>query len=205
MVTHGGVLNSLQWKQQRYELTAQDAFLMHTSLNFDPSVWEVFWPLLVGGRVVIAPAGMLESSALLRYMAEQSVTCAYFVPSQLAMLVQEPGLSECRSLRYVISGGEKLPLAVMRAFQELSRAELHHSYGPTETAIAATEWTCEAGAERMLIGKPIANLKTYVLDGRGQPVPVGVVGELHLGGVGLGRGYLGRPELTAERFIPNSF
>ena len=94
MVTRGGMLNCLQWMQQRYELTAQDAFLMHTSLNFDPSVWEVFWPLLVGARVVIAPAGMLESSALLRYMAEQSVTCAYFVPSQLGMLVQEPRLSE---------------------------------------------------------------------------------------------------------------
>ena len=89
MVTRGGMLNCLQWMQQRYELTEQDAFLMHTSLNFDPSVWEVFWPLMVGGRVVIAPAGMLESSALLRYMAEQSVTCAYFVPSQLGVLVQD--------------------------------------------------------------------------------------------------------------------
>ena len=93
---------------------------MHTSLNFDPSVWEVFWPLMVGGRVVIAPAGMLESSALLSYMAEQSVSCAYFVPSQLGVLVQEPRLSEVTTLRYVINGGEKLPLAVMQEFQKLS-------------------------------------------------------------------------------------
>ena len=90
MVTHGGVVNCLQWMQQRYELTEQDGFLMHTSLNFDPSVWEVFWPLMVGGRVVIAPVGMLESSTLLSYMAEQSVSCAYFVPSLLGVLVKEP-------------------------------------------------------------------------------------------------------------------
>ena len=205
MVTRGGMLNCLQWMQQRYELTAQDAFLMHTSLNFDPSVWEVFWPLLVGGRVVIAPAGMLESSALLRYMAEQSVTCAYFVPSQLAMLVQERELRECRSLRYVISGGEKLPLGVMREFQELSRAELHHSYGPTETAIAATEWTCEAGAEQVLIGRPIGNTQGYVLDGQMEPLPVGVAGELYIGGVGVGRGYAAQAALTADRFVPDRF
>ena len=205
MVTRGGMLNCLQWMQQRYELTTQDAFLMHTSLNFDPSVWEVFWPLLVGGRVVIAPAGMLESSALLEYMAEQSVTCAYFVPSQLGMLVQDSRLSECRSLRYVISGGEKLPLPVMRDFQRLSRAELHHSYGPTETAIAATEWTCEAGAERVLIGRPIGNTQAYVVDEQMEPLPLGVAGELYIGGVGVGRGYAGQAALTAERFVPDRF
>ena len=205
MVTRGGMLNCLQWMQQRYELTAQDAFLMHTSLNFDPSVWEVFWPLLVGGRVVIAPPGMLESSALLEYMAEHSVTCAYFVPSQLGMLVQEQGLNECRSLRYVISGGEKLPLPVMREFQAQSGAELHHSYGPTETAIAATEWTCEAGAERVLMGRPIANTQAYVLDGEMEPLPVGVAGELYIGGVGVGRGYAGQAGLTAERYVPDRF
>src|SRR6185295_16049234 len=137
-----------------------------------------------------------------RYMAEQSVTCAYFVPSQLGMLVQERGLSECRSLRYVISGGEKLPLAVMREFHELSRAELHHSYGPTETAIAATEWTCVAGAERVLMGRPIGNTQVYVLDGQMEPLPAGVAGELYIGGAGVGRGYAGQPGLTAERFVP---
>ncbi|HET9396859.1 MAG TPA: amino acid adenylation domain-containing protein, partial [Nitrospiraceae bacterium] len=205
MVTHGGVLNSLQWKQQRFELTEQDAFLQHTSLNFDPSVWEIFWPLMVGGRVVIAPAGMLESSALLRYMAEQSVTCAYFVPSLLGVVVQEPQLSECRSLRYVISGGEKLPLGVMQEFQRLSEAELHHSYGPTETSIAATEWTCEAGAERVLMGSPTGNMQVYVLDGHMELLPVGVAGELYIGGIGVGRGYAGQAGLTAERFVANPF
>jgi amino acid adenylation domain-containing protein len=205
MVTHGGVLNSLQWKQRRYELTEQDVFLMHTSLNFDPSVWEVFWPLMVGGRVVIAPAGMLESSALLSYMAEQSVTCAYFVPSQLGVLVEDPRLSEVRSLRYVISGGEKLPLGVMREFHELSKAELLHSYGPTETTVGSTEWACEVRAEKVLIGRPIGNTQAYVLDGQMEPLRVGVAGELYLGGAGVGRGYAGQAELTAERFVPDRF
>jgi amino acid adenylation domain-containing protein len=206
MVTHGSVVNCLQWMQQRYELTEQDRFLMHTSLNFDPSVWEVFWPLMVGGRVVVAPAaGMLESGAVLSYMAEQSVSCAYFVPSHLGVLVKEPRLSEVTSLRYVISGGEKLPLEVMKEFQELSRAELHHSYGPTETAIAATEWTCEAGAERVLIGTPLGNTHVYVLDGAMAPLPVGVTGELYIGGAGVGRGYAGQAELTAAAFVPDPF
>jgi amino acid adenylation domain-containing protein len=204
MVTHGGVVNCLQWMQQRYELTGQDGFLMHTSLNFDPSVWEIFWPLMVGARVVVAPSKAMDSNAL-HYMAEQRVSCAYFVPSLLAVLVKEPRLSECRSLRYLISGGEKLPLGVMREFQELSRAELHHSYGPTETAIAATEWTCLADAERVLMGRPIANTQVYVLDGQKEPLPVGVAGELYIGGAGVGRGYAGKAELTAERFVPDRF
>src|SRR5918998_1756136 len=123
----------------------------------------------------------------------------------LGVLVKEPQLSEVSSLRYVISGGEKLPLGVMREFQELSRAELHHSYGPTETAIAATEWTCEAGAERVLIGRPIGNTQAYVLDGQLQPLPVGVAGELYIGGAGVGRGYAGQAALTAERFVPDRF
>jgi thioesterase domain-containing protein len=192
--------------QQRYELTEEDAFLMHTSLNFDPSVWEIFWPLIVGGRVVIAPtAGMLESSALLKYMADQSVTCAYFVPSHLGVLVKEPLLNDVSSLRYVISGGEKLPLEVMKRFQELSKAELHHSYGPTETAIAATEWTCESDAERVLIGTPLGNTHMYVLDQQMEPLPVGVAGELYIGGAGVGRGYAGQAELTAAAFVPDPF
>ena len=178
---------------------------MHTSLNFDPSVWEVFWPLLVGGRVVVAPStGMLDSGTL-HYMAEETVTCAYFVPSLLGVLVQEPGLSAVRSLRYVISGGEKLPLGVMREFQEMSGAELHHSYGPTETTIAATEWTCVAGAERVTMGRPIGNTQVYVLDEQMEPLPVGVAGELYIGGAGVGRGYAGQAALTAERFVPDRF
>ena len=205
MVTHGGVLNSLQWKQKRFPLTEHDAFLMHTSLNFDPSVWEVFWPLMVGGRVVIAPAGLQESSALLKYMVEQSVTCAYFVPSMLGMLVQEQSLGEVSTLRYVINGGEKLPLAVMREFQKLSKAELIHSYGPTEVTVGATEWPCEPEAECVLIGRPIGNVNAYVLDAQMEPLPLGVAGELYMGGVGVGRGYIGQASLTAERFVPDPF
>jgi non-ribosomal peptide synthetase component F len=93
----------------------------------------------------------------------------------------------------------------MREFHKQNRAELHHSYGPTETAIAATEWTCEAGAERVLMGRPIANTHAYVLDGYMELLPVGVVGELYIGGVGVGRGYAGQAALTAERFVANPF
>src|SRR6185369_3211636 len=206
MITQGGMINCLQGAQQRYGLTAQDGFLMHISLSFDASVWEVFLPLIVGGRVVIAPAeGMLENRALLRYIAEQSVTCASFVPSLLGVLVKDPRLSEMSSLRYVLTGAEKLPLEVMREFQRLSGAELHNVYGPTETTMAATEWTCDAGAERVMIGTPIGNTQVYVLDRQMEPLPVGVAGELYIGGAGVGRGYVGQAALTAERIVPDRF
>ncbi|HYV13341.1 MAG TPA: non-ribosomal peptide synthetase, partial [Pyrinomonadaceae bacterium] len=129
----------------------------------------------------------------------------YFVPSHLGVLVKEPRLSEVTSLRYVISGGEKLPLGVMREFKGMSRAELIHSYGPTEVTVGATEWPCEAAAERVLIGRPIGNTHAYVLDGRMEPLPLGVAGELYIGGVGVGRGYIGQAALTAERFVPDPF
>jgi len=206
MITQGGMLNCLQGVQQKYGLTAQDRFLMHISLSFDASILEVFWPLMVGARVAMAPAeGMLESSALLRYIAEQSVTCAGFVPSLLGVLVKDARLSELSSLRYVLTGAEKLPLEVMREFQRLSGAELHNLYGPTETALAATEWTCVAGAERVLIGRPIGNTQVYVLDGHMEPLPVGIAGELYIGGAGVGWGYAGQAELTAARFVPDRF
>src|SRR5262249_39704313 len=127
------------------------------------------------------------------------------VPSHLKVLVKEPRLSEVTSLRYVISGGEKLSREVLQEFQELSQAELHHSYGPTETAIAATEWTCVSGAARGLMGRRTGKTQVYVLDGQMEPLPVGVAGELYIGGAGVGRGYKGQAALTAERFVPDRF
>ena len=195
MVTHGGVVNCLQWMQQRLSsCRTQDALVEHASLNFDPSVWEVFWPLLVGGRVVIAPAGHAGEQRFAavhgRAVSDLRLLCAF---TCWECWCQSWELSECRSLRYVISGGEKLPLGVMRRVSGAERsASLHHSYGPTETTVAATEWTCVAGAERVSIGRPIANTQVYVLDGQWQPLPVGVAGELYIGGEGVGRGYVGR-------------
>jgi amino acid adenylation domain-containing protein len=208
MVTHRGVVNCLQWMQQSYGLDASDSFLFKTSLGFDPSVWELFWPLWVGGRCVIAePGGQFDPVYLLRLVADEAVTSAYFVPSLLREVAEADGLETAgRTLRRVICGGEVLPTEVMRRFmQRVPLAELRHSYGPTETSIATNEWTCEATAKRALMGRPLGNVQAYVLDARMQLLPEGVAGELYLGGEGVARGYRNRPELTAERFVPDSF
>jgi amino acid adenylation domain-containing protein len=208
MVTHRGAANCLQWMQQSYKLEASDGFLFKTSLGFDPSVWELFWPLWVGARCVIAePDEQSDPAYLLRLIAEEEVTSAYFVPSLLRQVVEAEELEEAgRSLRRVICGGEVLPIDVMRQFmRRVPGAELRHSYGPTETSIAATEWKCKTAARRALMGQPLGNVKVYVLDARMELWPEGVAGELYIGGEGVARGYCGRRALTAERFVPDPF
>ena len=208
MVTHEGVVNCLYWMQETYGLNPDDSFLMKTSLNFDPSVWEIFWPLWIGAHVVLArPDDHLEPAYLVDRIIEERITSAYFVPSMLELIVRTPGIEKAVSLRRVISGGEKLSNEIIDRFFSATDAELHHSYGPTETSIAASEWRCERNAEGRVvtIGRPLANTQLYVLDPFGRPVPAGTPGNLFIGGIGVGRGYLGRPELTAERFVPDPF
>ncbi len=209
MNTHGGICNRLCWMQEAYQLGAEDRVLQKTPFSFDVSVWEFFWPLLTGSRLVLArPGGHMDNAYLIALIKAQQITTLHFVPSLLQAFLEEAEVESCGSLRRVICSGEALGSELQRRFFErLENCELHNLYGPTEAAVDVTFWKCRAEDERgtVPIGKPIANLQTYVLDGWGQPLPVGVVGELHLGGVGLGRGYLGRPELTAERFIPNAF
>lgn len=208
MVTHRGAVNCLQWMQQSYKLEASDGFLFKTSLGFDPSVWELFWPLWVGARCVIAePDGQSDPAYLLRLIAEEEITSTYFVPSLLSQVVEDEALEEAgRSLLRVICGGEVLPVDVMRQFmRRVPGAELRHSYGPTETSIAATEWRCKTAARRALMGRPLGNVKVYVLDVRMELLPEGVAGELYIGGEGVARAYCGRRALTAERFVPDPF
>jgi amino acid adenylation domain-containing protein len=208
MLAHKGVLNCLFWMQNTYHLDQTDRFLFKTSLNFDPSVWEVFWPLSVGAAVVVArPEGNQDMRYLVKTVAEHTVTSLYLVPSLLRVFLDEPGVEECRSLKRVICGGEALAVETMNRFSALLPAELHHSYGPTETTIASAEWTCERESRRrsVPIGRPLANTQIYILGASMRPVPFNVSGELYIGGDGVGRGYLNRSDLTAERFIPDPF
>jgi amino acid adenylation domain-containing protein len=208
MLPHRGVANCLFWMQETYRLDETDRFLMKTSLNFDPSVWEVFWPLMVGARTVLArPDGHLDNAYLRETVDRRGITSVYFVPSMLAPYLETSGTDATSPLRRVICGGEKLPVETVRRFSERMTAELHHSYGPTETSIAVTEWTCPQGyaGATVPMGRPLANTRIYVLDPEMQLLPVGVGGELYVGGAGVGRGYIGRPDLTAERFVPDPF
>lgn len=208
MNTHRGICNRLLWMQDTYQLTFVDRVLQKTPFSFDVSVWEFFWPLLAGACLVIAqPGGHQDNPYLIRTIAEHQITTLHFVPSMLQLFLEEPNLERCQSLRQVFCSGEVLPNAFQKRFFDSLDVALHNLYGPTEAAVDVTFWQCDRTQEQSAvpIGKPIANMQTYLLDCYGQPVPIGVPGELHLGGVGLARGYLNRPELTAEKFVPNPF
>ncbi|MDW5330241.1 non-ribosomal peptide synthetase [Plantactinospora sp. KLBMP9567] len=215
MSTHQGLLNRLLWMQETYRLTPGDRVLQKTPFGFDVSVWEFFWPLLAGAQMVVADPGVhRDPAALADLITTAGVTTVHFVPSMLRPFLDELGLDEpgserCRSLRHVICSGEALPVELARRCAATLDAGLHNLYGPTEASIDVTAWAYGAGdgstGPTVPIGHPIANTSVHVLDERLHPVPVGVAGELYLGGLGLARGYLGRADLTAERFVPDPF
>ncbi|WP_435587113.1 amino acid adenylation domain-containing protein [Micromonospora aurantiaca (nom. illeg.)] len=209
--THRGIVNRLDWMQKTYGLGADDAVLQKTPASFDVSVWEFFWPLRTGARLVLAePGGHKDSGYLRDLLVSERITTAHFVPSMLTVFLAEDGVEAATALRRVICSGEELPLASAADFTaRLPWCGLHNLYGPTEAAIDVTAWACEpdrlAEVTSVPIGAPIANLRLHVLDPSGAQCPVGVAGELHIGGVGLARGYHRRPALTAEKFVPDPF
>jgi amino acid adenylation domain-containing protein len=210
MNQHGGLSNRLLWMQASFELGEGDRVLQKTPISFDVSVWEILWPLMVGARLVVArPGGHRESGYLAEVIEGEGITTLHFVPSMLQAFLQEEGLAgKCGSARQVMCSGEALGYELQeRFFERVGGAKLHNLYGPTEAGIDVTWWECERGSERRVvpIGRPVANTAIYVLDERGGVVPVGVAGELHIGGVQVGRGYWKRPELTGERFVGNPF
>jgi microcystin synthetase protein McyA len=208
MNTHKGISNRLVWMQNTYQLTSSDRILQKTPFSFDVSVWEFFWPLLAGATlVVVKPQGHKDNTYLIKLIQQQQITTIHFVPSMLRVFLQEPSLENCSCLKRVICSGEALPYELTQRFFWRLNCELHNLYGPTEAAIDVTFWHCLPQIQQQIvpIGRPIANTQIYILDQYLQPVPVGIAGELHIGGVGLARGYLNRPELTSHKFISHSF
>jgi amino acid adenylation domain-containing protein/non-ribosomal peptide synthase protein (TIGR01720 family) len=208
MSVHRGLLNRLQWVQEIYRLDETDRILQKTPFGFDVSVWEFFWPLMYGACLVMARAeGHKDSRYLVEVIQQEKITTIHFVPSMLQVFLQEPGVEKCSSLRRLISSGEALPVHLAQEFQKRLSADLHNLYGPTEASIEASHWACPKPMEQRTvpIGRPIANTQLYILDTHLQPVPVSIPGELHIGGVGLARGYWSRADLTAEKFIPDPF
>jgi amino acid adenylation domain-containing protein len=208
VIPHEGIVNRLLWMQDRFGLDASDRVLQKTPAGFDVSVWEFFWPLASGATLVVArPEGHRDPDYLAALIRDEAVTTVHFVPSMLEVFLLAPGSSACASLRRVICSGEALPGQTRDRFFDVIDAELHNLYGPTEASVDVTAWQCrpdDAGPE-VPIGRPIWNTRTYVLDAWLRPVPVGVPGELYLSGVQLARGYHGRPELTAGRFVADPF
>jgi amino acid adenylation domain-containing protein len=209
MVEHRSIVNRLVWMQRAYGLNANDTVLQKTPFSFDVSVWEFFWPLMAGARLVMArPEGHKDPAYLIEIINRSKVTTAHFVPSMLDTFLDQANAARCLSLIRIISSGEALPAALARRFSNcFPLAALHNLYGPTETTVDVTAWTYEPdpALTSIPIGRPIMNTRVYILDADGEPVPVGEAGELYIGGAGVARGYLNRPELTAERFLADPF
>ncbi|MES1242476.1 MAG: amino acid adenylation domain-containing protein, partial [Acidobacteriota bacterium] len=203
---HRGIVNRILWMQREYGLAPDDRVLQKTPFSFDVSVWEFFWPLIVGARLVMArPGGHQDPVYLVETIRSEAITTLHFVPSMLQVFVEQPGVEECVSLRRVLASGEALPADLVdRFFDRLPEGvALHNLYGPTEAAVDVTYHACRPGETRIPIGRPVANTRIHILDADGNEVPTGVAGELHIAGVQVGLGYLRRPDLTAERFIPD--
>nr|WP_067543672.1 non-ribosomal peptide synthetase [Nocardia crassostreae] len=207
-VPHSAVVNQLRWKAAEFDLGADDAVLLKTDATFDLSVWEFWSAVAAGGRLVIAAAdGQRDPAYLNELMARERVTTLHVVPSMLDALLVESGGVVADSLRRVLAIGEALPPSVARRFRAANGGVgLFNLYGPTETAVSITSHAVgEADRLSVSIGVPVWNGRVYVLDERLHPVLAGVAGELYLAGDQLARGYLGRPELTADRFVANPF
>jgi len=207
-VTHRAVNNHMLWMQQHVPLGETDRVLQKTPYTFDASIWEIFLPLMCGAQLVLArPDGHRDSAYLVNTVAERNITVLQLVPTMLRVFLEEPNISSCKSLRRVFCGGEAVTIELQERFFSLLDAELYNFYGPTEAAIDVTCWGCRRDSEERFvpIGRPLDNVQIYILNHQLQPVPLGVGGELYIGGDSLARGYLNRPGLTAAGFIPNPF
>ncbi|MEW6738191.1 MAG: amino acid adenylation domain-containing protein, partial [Acidobacteriota bacterium] len=208
MILHSAIANHMLWLQQNFPLTAMDKVLQKTPFSFDASVWEFYAPLLSGACLIMAqPRGHQDSNYLINTIKEYGVTVIQLVPTLLQMLLATEEFKDCTSLKRVFCGGEVLSLDLVEKFSTCSKATICNLYGPTEATIDASYWVYEQNSSlyTVPIGRPINNTELYILDQNFQPLPIGLPGDLHIGGVGLARGYLNRADLTADKFIPNPF
>ena len=215
MVGQTAIVNRLLWMQDRYPLSADDVVAQKTPCSFDVSVWEFWWPFIAGARLVMAePEAHRDPQAMQQFFARYGVTTTHFVPSMLAAFVASldaDSVAACRTLRRVFCSGEALPTELCREWERLTGAPLHNLYGPTEAAVDVS-WYPACGSElaavtgsSVPIGWPVWNTGLRILDAAMRPVPPGVAGDLYLTGIQLAQGYLGRPDLTASRFIADPF
>lgn len=211
MLAHRGVVNRIMWMQSKYPLSSSDVVLQKTPYVFDVSVWELFWAHWYGAELVLAkPNGHKDSDYLNNLIINKKITTLHFVPSMLEAYNGYLQFNQCKlpsTIKQMFCSGEALYETTVNQTYDIAqnpKFKLHNLYGPTEASIDVTYYETQKG-KAVLIGKPIDNIRTYILDDNKQPVPIGVVGELYLGGVGLAKGYLNRDELTAERFVENTF
>ncbi len=206
--THRGICNRLFWMRDLLKTTSNDRILQKTPFGFDVSVWEFFLPLITGAQLTVAkPGGHQDPAYLVSIINSERITCLHFVPSMLQAFLGNHQVSTCSSLRQVICSGEALSATLRDKFFSIfpERTKLINLYGPTEAAVDVTYWECVRQDQRPIvpIGYPVANTQIHILDKKMNYVPIGVVGELFIGGIQVARGYLNRPDLNKERFIPD--
>lgn len=209
MLTHRGAANSVLWERYAYQIEPKDRLLHLASCAFSLAILEIFSPLCAGAAVVVAPpAAAGDSAAIAGLVADTGVTLLSVVPAELELLLDEDSAMPWNAIRRVITGADILRREVHdRYLATCPSVPLLNIYGQTESALDALCWTCrpDDGLGRVPVGRPVANVRAYILDADMRPVPPGVPGVLYLGGAGLAQGYLNRPDLTAERFVPNPF
>ncbi|WP_315772832.1 MULTISPECIES: non-ribosomal peptide synthase/polyketide synthase [unclassified Bradyrhizobium] len=206
--TRGALAARLGWMQKEYGLDPSETLLQKTPFSFDVAVWEILWPLIVGARLAIAaPGAHREPKRLIDAVTAHGVTTLHFVPQMLAQFVAEPEVQRCVTLKRLFSGGEALPVQLKdQVYSVFPAIRFDNRYGPTEALINASFWNCRGpSGSGVPIGFPIPGTILCIVDADLNPVAEGTTGELHIGGDGLARGYLGRAALTAERFIPDPF
>jgi amino acid adenylation domain-containing protein len=208
MNSHAPIVNRLLWAQSQIALGEDHVVLQKTPYTFDVSVWEFFWPLLAGARMVMAnPGGHRDPEYLVDVISKERVTVIHFVPSMLHVMLGEAAIADCHSLRAIICSGEVLDKELAELCRARTTARVYNLYGPTEAAVDVTCYVCEDSYEHwpIPIGRPISNALTFILGRGSEPVPIGAPGELYIGGTPVGRGYFNRPDITAEKFLPNPF
>ncbi|NQZ08923.1 MAG: amino acid adenylation domain-containing protein, partial [Algicola sp.] len=214
MLQHDGLVNQINWFTEVHNLSSDDVTLQQAPYTFDISVLESFPTLTSGGHLaLLKPDGHKDSQYLVELIQSAQVSKLHFVPSMLSALLAHQNLSECSSLQQVFCSGEALPLNLAKDFvNQCPKVQLHNLYGPTEAAIDVSHFSCNDVVNKVLdgrtsipIGRPIQNIQLYVLNKQAGLVPIGTEGELHIGGVGLARGYLNLSDLTEAQFIANPF
>ncbi|PLC06709.1 non-ribosomal peptide synthetase [Variovorax sp. RO1] len=207
-VRHAALHSCMAWMQDTYCLGRENTVLHKAPFGFDVSVWEMFWPLTAGARLVVAnPGDHRDPARLVELIRRHQITTLNFVPSMLQAFLAHKDIESSTRLKHIICGGEAMPAETQKeTLQRLHGATLQNLYGPTETTIHVTRWTCRDDGQSLVpIGQPISDTQCHILDAELNQVPRGVAGELYLGGVSLARGYLNKPGLSAERFVANPF
>lgn len=217
MIRHKSVLNRILWMQSRFPLNENDVILQKTPVSFDVSIWELFWWSWTGASLaLLEPSGEGNPAIIADAIYKHKVTVIHFVPSMMRIFLEylkdhPEVVSKIKSLRYVFASGEALSPDLVELYNKVVYSkcgcELHNLYGPTEATVDVTWYPCSDSdsLNSIPIGRPVANTQIYILDEFKNPLPVGVKGEIHIGGVQVAVGYLNQPELTSAKFIDDPF